>query len=69
MPRLTTRNGLPYEELGTADFEHGPVPVSDDDGGAGSALLMVGAIALGVTLYWWDVEGRAKHKARRRQRG
>jgi hypothetical protein len=30
---------------------------------------MFGAIALGVTVYWWDVEGRAKHKARRRQRG
>ena len=69
MPRMTTRNGLPYEELGVAELEHGPVPVSDDEGGAGGALLMFGAIALAVTVYWWDVEGKAKRQARRRQRG
>ena len=70
MPRLSTRNGLPYEELGLSDFEYGPVPVSaDDDGGAGSALLLFGAVALGVTVYWWEVEGKAKRKARRRHRG
>jgi hypothetical protein len=69
VPRLTTRNGLPYEELGLADFEYGPVPVSDDEGGVGNAMLWFGAIALGVTLYWWDVEGRSKKEARRRQRG
>ena len=62
MPRLTSRDGLPYEELGLADFEYGPVPVSDDEGGAGNALLMFGAIALGVTLYWWDVEGKANRR-------
>jgi hypothetical protein len=68
VPRLTTRNGLPYEELGLADLEYGPVPVGDDGEGAGSALLMFGAIALGVTLYWWEVEGKSKRKARRRSR-
>jgi hypothetical protein len=40
-----------------------PVPVGQDDG-AGSALLMFGAIALGVTVYWWNVEGKRKRSRR-----
>jgi hypothetical protein len=57
MPRLVIRNGRFHQAMGA------------DEGGAGGALLMFAAIAAGVTLYWWEVEGKAKRKARRRSRG
>jgi hypothetical protein len=35
------------------------------DGGVGNALLWMAIIVGGVTLYWWDVQGKKKRRGQR----